>query len=50
MMIFGTMKRWKKMNQNFEEKLIIDYNEKAIKGYCKAKDFKEQFKRLKEVI
>ena len=31
-------------------KLIIDLDNKAIKGYCKAKDFKKQIEELREVV
>ena len=27
----------------------IDLNKKEIKGYCKVKNFKEQFQKLKEM-
>lgn len=30
--------------------LIINIEKKEMKGYCKAKDFKEQFRKLKEML
>ena len=39
---------------NTEEKINnsiveIDLNKREIKGYCKARDFKQQFDRLREL-
>ena len=30
-----------------QDVVIIDVEKKAVKGYCKAKDFRDQFERFK---
>ena len=33
-----------------EDRLVIDFNKKEFKGYTTKKGFKEQIKKLKEVM
>lgn len=33
-----------------EDIIVVDLNNKAIKGYCKARDWKKHFKKVKDVF
>lgn len=37
--------------QDFQEgKVELDFNNKTLKGYCKAKNFKAQIEKLKQEV
>ncbi len=37
-------------SESEEGSIEIDFDRKTIKGECKAKDFKKQFKKVKEAF